>query len=164
MERIKSSERSWDPFQPKWGKQKYRCERKYCTKYEQKNWTNRGKKLNKWWEKSWCEQKKWTTCKKKLKREQQTMYWLVSTIYKQNIQNQDHCPLRLVKIPLSKYSSWETDQSTDTNYTRMGHISFLELNIGLKDLAIGNERLGGKIIMEANQVSTYIDRRVHGDR
>ena len=50
------------------------------------------------------------------------------------------------------------DQSTDTNCTRMEYLSFPTVSIGLKDLAIGSAWLVDKLILEANQSSTYIDR------
>ena len=54
-----------------------------------------------------------------------------------------------------------TDQSTDTNHTSMEHLLLLATTIGSNYLAIGSARLGYKLIVEANQVSAYIDRRGH---
>ena len=43
-----------------------------------------------------------------------------------------------------------TDQPTNTNRTKMEHISFPEVTIGLKYLAIGSARLDKNIVAEAN--------------
>ena len=56
------------------------------------------------------------------------------------------------------------DKSADTNRTRMEHLSLSDTAIGLKDLAIVSERLGNKLIAEANQASASIDRRGHSDQ
>ena len=56
------------------------------------------------------------------------------------------------------------DQSTDTNHTRMKHLSFPAVTIGSKYLAIGSARLGKNLIKESNQLTTFIDIRGHGDR
>ena len=45
----------------------------------------------------------------------------------------------------------------------MEHLSLLAVTIESKDLAIGSERLGDKLYLEANQARTYIDRGRHGD-
>ena len=52
-----------------------------------------------------------------------------------------------------------TDQLTGTNRTRMGHLLLSATNIEPKELAIVNARLGDKIIKEANQSKSSIDRR-----
>ena len=46
----------------------------------------------------------------------------------------------------------------------MEHLSLPTVTIGSKDIAIGSEKLGDKLIMEAKQSSTYIDIQGHGDR
>ena len=55
------------------------------------------------------------------------------------------------------------DQSTDTNRTRTEHLSLSAVTIESKDLVIYSAQLGDKIIVEANQASTSIDRRRNGD-
>ena len=62
-----------------------------------------------------------------------------------------------------KISTSMPDQSTDTNHTRMEHISLSAFNIGSKELAIGSVRLVNQIIAEANQANDSIDIRQHGD-
>ena len=60
-----------------------------------------------------------------------------------------------------KISILATDQSIDTNRTRMEHLSLKTVTIGSKYLAIGSAQLGEKLIVESNQASTYIERRGH---
>ena len=48
------------------------------------------------------------------------------------------------------------DQSADTNRTRIEHILFTAVTICLKYIVIGSERLGKKLIAEANQEYTSI--------
>ena len=55
-----------------------------------------------------------------------------------------------------------TDQSADTNYNRIEHISLSETNIGLKELAIVCAQFGNNLIAEANQSSALIDRQGRG--
>ena len=56
-----------------------------------------------------------------------------------------------------------TDQLTDTNHTRMEHLSLLSITIRSKYLAMGSAWFCYKLITESNQASTSIDRRVRGD-
>ena len=63
-----------------------------------------------------------------------------------------------------KTSILATDQSTDTNRTRMEPLLLLTVTIGPKYLAIGSVQLGNKLITEANQELTSIDRRVNSDQ
>ena len=57
-----------------------------------------------------------------------------------------------------------TDQSADTNHTSMEHLSLSTIIIGSKYIVISSEWLGNKLIVSANQESTPIDIRGHGDR
>ena len=60
-----------------------------------------------------------------------------------------------------KISIAATYQSTDTNRTRMEHLSLLEVTIGSKKLNMGSARLGDNIIKESNQAITSIYIRGH---
>ena len=55
-----------------------------------------------------------------------------------------------------------TYQLIDTNRTRIEHLSLSAVTIGSKYLVIGSARLGDKIVLEAKQASTSIDRQGHG--
>ena len=55
-----------------------------------------------------------------------------------------------------------TDQSTNTNHTRMQHILLLDITIGSKYLAIVSLRLVNKLVTEANQASASFDIQGHG--
>ena len=57
-----------------------------------------------------------------------------------------------------------TDQSADTNWTRMEHILLLTITIGSKYLTISSAWLGENFIVYANQSRASIDKREHGDR
>ena len=52
------------------------------------------------------------------------------------------------------------DQSADTNHNRMEHLSLSDTTIGLKYLAIVSERLGDKLIAEANQASRILPQEL----
>ena len=45
----------------------------------------------------------------------------------------------------------------------MEHLSLSEINTGLKDIEISSAHMGKNIIVHANEASTFIDRRGHGD-
>ena len=56
-----------------------------------------------------------------------------------------------------------TDQSSDTNLTRMEHLLLLATNIYPKEIVIGSAQLGCNLIRETNQGVTSIHILVHGD-
>ena len=62
------------------------------------------------------------------------------------------------QIPISA-----TDQSTNTNCTRVKHLSLPEVTIVSKYIAIGSARFGDKLIAESNQAIYSIDKRGQGD-
>ena len=81
--------------------------------------------------------------------------------YKSYINN---IPTPSLSISLRKYATHQliTDQSENTNYTRMEHIMLSVITLVSKDLAIGIEHSYYTIIHN-NQARDYIDRQVHGD-
>ena len=54
-----------------------------------------------------------------------------------------------------------TDQSADTNRTRMEHLLVLTITIGSKELAIISVHLGNKLILHDNQAINFVDIQGH---